>query len=176
MWGQILSQVIRAAAGSEASTRQSDQIAVFDVVKKTKKMGDIKQVRFGCFSSIVSKLIIIQQCSDIWKRWKLKSSWTVRNKLLKCDKEWQIKLNQNCLVQKYLSVTFIQFNIGAHFGPMQVHSCNPGCNRCTQEQNMHHTNNKCGKQTGLFIHVAWMLHSKLFAGTHLAFFSASCLK
>ena len=59
-----LSQVIRAAAGSEASTRQSDQIAVFDVVKKTKCLGEIKHASVGCLSSIVSKLIIIQQCSN----------------------------------------------------------------------------------------------------------------
>ena len=41
MWSQILSQVIRAAADSEASTRQSDQIAVIDVVEKTKCLGEI---------------------------------------------------------------------------------------------------------------------------------------
>ena len=39
---KMLPPVIRAAAGSEASTRQSDQIAVFDVVKKTKCLGEIK--------------------------------------------------------------------------------------------------------------------------------------
>ena len=44
-----MSQVIRAAAGSEASTHQSDQIAVFDVVEKTKCFGEIKQVSVGFF-------------------------------------------------------------------------------------------------------------------------------
>ena len=47
MWWQILSPVIRAAAGSEASTRQSDQIAVFDVVEKTKCLGEIKRTSYN---------------------------------------------------------------------------------------------------------------------------------
>ena len=39
MWWQILPPVNRAAAGSEASTRQSDQIAVFDVVEENIFLG-----------------------------------------------------------------------------------------------------------------------------------------
>ena len=45
----------------------SDQIAVYDVVEKTKCLGEIKQVSVGCFSRIVSKLIIIQQCSNSYR-------------------------------------------------------------------------------------------------------------
>ena len=44
--------------GSEASTRQSDQIAVFDVVEKTKCLVEIGQVSGGCLSSIGSRQII----------------------------------------------------------------------------------------------------------------------
>ena len=38
---------------------------------ENKMFGEIKQAFVGCISSIVSKLIINQQCCDIWKRWKL---------------------------------------------------------------------------------------------------------
>ena len=58
---QILSPVIRAVAGLEASTYKCGQTAVFDVVEKTTCLGEIKYVLVGCLSIIFSGLIIIQQ-------------------------------------------------------------------------------------------------------------------
>ena len=68
----------------EASTRQSDQIAVFDVVKKTKCLGEIRHALVGCLSSIVNKLILIQQCSD-----KVEAI-----EVLDCTKKYQKKTNK----------------------------------------------------------------------------------
>ena len=52
MLQQILPPEFRATAGLEASTRQSDQISVFDIAKGGKGLGERTHVSVDCLSSI----------------------------------------------------------------------------------------------------------------------------